>query len=414
MKELIRFIKEFVRNNGLFVFSAILISKVSLLAINIIAARWISIEDYGMVSLVFSTFAIFAPLTGWGSYQGLLRYGVLEQDQFSKDRLSRYVLKKGFFNHLSIVLLFVIASYLYTLKYGNIVLIIALFGVRLLGYYFQNFLESYYRICYDNRTFSWITILTGLGGLLLTIIGIHYWGLLGYLMAMALMPWLSMIFMKKHLIQAGSSTLSLNLNEFRSYSIHAGITYFISDILFSMDFLLIGFLLNEDSLAYYKTAIILPMNLAILPQIFVQTDYPKLAQNFKNKQYLSYYIKNYYKIFIPLGCLILLVGYLIKDDIIPLVFGRQYQGEGAVFFIMLIFMVGNMWMRNLYGNLTSAIGKANWNTYVSVGAVLIILALGLWLIPLLGIKGAAIGMGVAFTFTGITTMILIHRYIRNL
>ncbi|QLH29793.1 MAG: polysaccharide biosynthesis C-terminal domain-containing protein [Candidatus Parvibacillus calidus] len=71
-------------------------------------------------------------------------------------------------------------------------------------------------------------------------------------------------------------------------------------------------------------------------------------------------------------------------------------------------------MRNLYGNLSSAIGKAQWNTYASLAAIVIILGLGVWLIPIMGIEGAAIGMAAAFTFTGLMTMILFHKYLRNL
>ena len=36
---------------------------------------------------------------------------------------------------------------------------------------------------------------------------------------------------------------------------------FLSDLLFSLDILLLGFLLNENAVADYKVAIILPSNL---------------------------------------------------------------------------------------------------------------------------------------------------------
>jgi O-antigen/teichoic acid export membrane protein len=102
MKELLKFFKEFIQNNGLLVFSAMLIAKLSMLIINIAVARLIPKEEFGLIALVFSVFAIFAPLTGLGSYQGLLRYGVLEKDQHSRDRLSQYVFHKGLFNHIAV------------------------------------------------------------------------------------------------------------------------------------------------------------------------------------------------------------------------------------------------------------------------------------------------------------------------
>ena len=414
MSELIRFIREFIRNKGLMVFLSILVSRLSMLGINIIAARMITKDEFGLISLVFSVFAIFAPLTGLGSYQGLLRYGVLETSQDAKDNLSRYVFGKGLFNHLIIICIYIAISYIYTLRYGGIQIVILLFAVRLLGYYFQNFIESYFRIHHDNKMFAWIGMITGVGGFLMVLAGTWFWGMLGYLVALAVMPWLSFLFYRREAFSGIITMPSINLKEFWRYSFHGGLTYFLSDILFSMDFMLIGFLLDGHAIAMYKTAIILPMSLAILPQIFMQTDYPKLALKYADKSYLEFYLKNYYKIFIPLGIIILIVGFLLRDRIIPFIFGEQYAGNGIVFFIILAALVGNMWLRNLYGNLSSAIGKAQWNTYASLAAIVIILGLGVWLIPIMGIEGAAIGMAAAFTFTGLMTMILFHKYLRNL
>lgn len=248
----------------------------------------------------------------------------------------------------------------------------------------------------------------------MALIGMLFWGLLGYLIAMAIMPWISLIFFKRNILIRNNFNININKQEFWQYSVHGSMTYFLSDILFSMDFLLIGLLLTENDLAMYKTAIIIPMNLSILPLVFMQTDYPKLAQNFQNKEYLNYYIKNYYKIFIPLGFFIIIVGWLLKDDIISLIFGKQYDGNGLVFIIILFALVGNMWLRNLYGNLASAIGKVKWNTYTSIIGLTIILLLGLWLIPAYGIVGAALSMAGAFSSTGIVTAILFYKYLKNI
>lgn len=414
MKELLKFFKEFIQNNGLFVFSAMLIAKLSMLIINIAAARLIPKEEFGLIALVFSVFAIFAPLTGLGSYQGLLRYGVLEKDQHSRDHLSQYVFHKGLFNHIAVFFMFLGISYIYTLKYGDLKIIILLFGIRILGYYFQNFIESYYRINHNNKTFAWVNISINLGGLVMAIIGMFLWGLIGYLIAMAIMPWISLIFLKRNIFVHNNFALNINKKEFWKYSLHGSMTYFLSDILFSMDFLLIGLLLSENDLAMYKTAIIIPMNLSILPLVFMQTDYPKLAKNYQNKNYLNYYIKNYYKIFIPLGVVILFIGWMIQDDIVSWIFGEKYSGNGSVFIIILFALVGNMWLRNLYGNLASAVGKANWNTYTSLIGLSVILMLGLWLIPLYGIVGAAFSMAGAFTCTGIVTAVLFKKYLKNL
>src|SRR5690606_30955423 len=330
------------------------------------------------------------PLIGMGSNQGLLRFGVLQKDAVAKDELSRYVFWKGFVNHIFITITFLIVCIFYALKYDGILLIVLFFGIRLLGYYFFNHTQAYYRMKGNNKAYSILNITVYLSGLVMVAVLTYFFGILGYLISMAAMPWISMFYFKKH-PKKSLSKPALDFKKFWRYSVHASLTYFFSDMLFAMDFLLIGLFLDESSVAFYKVAIMLPMSLSFLPLIFMQTDYPKIAQNYTNRNYLWFYVVNYYKLFIPIGLIILLTGFLVKDTIIPFVFGENYQGsDGWVFFLMLVALVGNMWMRNLYGNMISAIGKAHWNTYTSVGALVIILVLGVWWIPEYGIMGAAV------------------------
>ncbi len=185
-------------------------------------------------------------------------------------------------------------------------------------------------------------------------------------------------------------------------------------MLFSVDFFFIGTMLTANDVAAYKVAVVLPMNLIFLPQIFLQTDIPKLAQNYQNKNYLLFYLKNYYKIFIPLGVSILLIGFALKDWVVPFIFGNEYAGNGNVFFVILATVIGNMWLRNIYGNLLNAIGKSQWNTYIGAVAIIIIALLAYLLIPHFGILGAAMGMAVALTFTGFSALLVFFNYTQKL
>lgn len=412
MKSLLQFIKEFVQNKGLLVFSSIIFSKFSFLFINIIAARLITEEDLGKILLIASVFNVFVTVSGWGSNQGLLRYGNLMKDDLDKDSLSKYLLWTGFRNQIMVTILFFLISVVYITKYESIFFIIPFFAIRLIGFYFFNHIQADYRIRNKNKEFAVTNIFVNFISLVLVLILTYFFSEIGYLTALALSPWFAVLFFKKN--KSSFKPLNINLKEFWKYSFHASITYFLSDLLFSMDILLLGFLLDDVAVANYKLAIIIPMNLSFLPLTFMQTDFPKLAKNYQNKTYLQFYIKNYYRIFIPVGISILFFGYLVKDWIISFVFGENYQGNGWTFYIILCALVGNMWLRNLYGNLASAIGKASWNTYIAIGALIIIIVLGFLLIPTYELIGAAIGMAVAFSFTGIAGALLFHQYLRNL
>ncbi len=414
MKELAKFIREFIENKGFLVFLSTITGKICGFLSTLIAVRLISSGEYGQITLIASVFAFFAPLTGLGSYQGLLRYGSLEKDSSQKEVLSRYVFSKGFSNHFLIISLYLIVSFFYIIKYNQIIPVIIAFGIGFIGFYFFNYIQTYYRIKDDNSTFSLLNISVNLAGLLLTLLLTYFYQTAGYLFAIALTPWVSLLFFKRHHWKRKFKIPPLNLKKFWKYSIHASVTYFLSDILFSLDFFFIGILLDDKSIAFYKVAAIIPMNLMFLPLTFMQTDFPKLTKNHKNKSYLIFYIKNYYKLFIPMGLGILLAGFFLKDILIPFIFGKEYSGNGWIFFILLCGVVGNMWMRNLYGNLIAAIGKAEWNTYTAIGAIICMSLFSLLLIPKYGITGAAVGMTLAFTFTGITGLLLFNRYLKRI
>ncbi|HEY0262506.1 MAG TPA: oligosaccharide flippase family protein [Chitinophagales bacterium] len=409
-----KFLREFVQNKGLMVFSSTIIAKLALFINTIFVVRLIDETEYGLITLIASVFFFFVPLTGAGSYQGLLRYGILEKDMDAKNNLSQYLFWRGFAYHLIISIFFFAVCCLYIFKYENLPIIIVAFTVRLIGYYFVNHIQNDQRMRGDNHTFSLVNISTSVaetaGAFCLT----WAFGAKGFLFALAAAPYVSLYYASKENFKRAITKPNIHFKEFWSYSVHASITYFLSEMLFSVDFFFIGTMLTANDVAAYKVAVVLPMNLIFLAQIFLQTDIPKLTLNYRNKAYLIFYIKNYYKIFLPLGVSILLVGFTLKDWIVPFVFGNKYAGNGNVFFVILATIVGNMWLRNIYGNLLSAIGKSQWNTYIGAAAIAIIALLAYLLIPHFGILGAAMGMAVALTFTGIASFIVFFNYIQKL
>src|SRR5690606_24465583 len=152
--------------------------------------------NFGLIVLVASVFVVFAPLIGMGSNQGLLRFGVLQKDAVAKDELSRYVFWKGFVNHIFITITFLIVCIFYALKYDGILLIVLFFGIRLLGYYFFNHTQAYYRMKGNNKAYSILNITVYLSGLVMVAVLTYFFGILGYLISMAAMPWISMFYFK--------------------------------------------------------------------------------------------------------------------------------------------------------------------------------------------------------------------------
>ena len=155
------------------------------------------------------------------------------------------------------------------------------------------------------------------------------------------------------------------------------------------------------------------MNLKFISAIFIQTDFPKLVENSKDKSYLKFYIANYYKLFIPLLFLLLIVGFFVKDWILPFVFGKTYEENSWIFFMILFAVVCNMCFRNLYGNLLSAVGMAKKNTQIAIVSIFLMLVLGFILIPSYGLLGAAISLTITFISMGLWSGYIFNKYLKR-
>ncbi|GEM50882.1 hypothetical protein EB1_06720 [Empedobacter brevis NBRC 14943 = ATCC 43319] len=415
VNDLIVFLKDFYKNKGHMVFSSIMIEKIIALINMIFVVRMISDEDYGSITLIASIFGVFITLNGFGTIQGLMRYGSLLESTQEKNNLSSYIFRLGLQKQLLLTFLFCFVALFYEFKYQTIWMVICFFAGRMLGSYFYSFIQSYYRIHGMNEKFSFISIVINSLGLVVSILLTFFYGKYGYLFGLAITPWFCLFYYKKEILRSMNSTFqNFNLREFWNYSMNSSITYFFSELLFMIDIFMIGLLLNETAVANYKVAIILPMNLMFIPMIFIQTDLPKIISNSKNKSYLKFYISNYYKLFIPISIVIIVLGFLLKDVALPFVFGEEYQGNGWIFFIILFAVCCNMCFRNLYGNLLSAVGLAGKNSIVSIASIILMTGLSILLIPKLNTLGAAISLAITFVTMGIVSSIIFRRYLIHL
>ncbi|MDR2207187.1 MAG: oligosaccharide flippase family protein [Flavobacteriaceae bacterium] len=415
MQNLTDFIKHFFKNKGQHVFVSLLIAKICAFLGSLFIIRLLPENEFGVLSIAASIFAIFVPFSGFGSTQSLLRFGAISQSEQDKKELSDYLFRRGFFYQILLSFIFLAASVFYVSKYEYIFWIFLCFAVRLLGTYFFMYVQSKFRISGNNREFAKVGNAVNIGFLALLILLTYFFGLKGYLVAVAASPFISM-FWYKHFKNNFSPRKIFNFNkkELWSYALHSSGTALLSDALFSADILLLSFLMNETAVAHYKVAILIPANITFLSLTFMQSDFPILAKNYKNKMFLKHYISNYYKLFIPICILIFGIGFFFGKEILHLFFKEQYADNSFIFSILLAAFCANMLFRNLYGNLLSAVGLMKNNTTVSVFTLLVLSALSFLLVPNFGLKGMAISMASALTFSGFILMFYFLVYLKRL
>lgn len=413
MGNLSDFLRNFLKNKGHFVFGSLLIAKICGFIGSVVIIRLLPEKDFGLISIVASLFAVFFAFSGFGSQQILLRYGSIVKTEEEKNKLSSYLLKQGFFYQILLSVIFLITSLFYLDKFEKIICLFVAFAIRLIGYFFYNHIQSQLRISGKNKEFARLNNIVNISGLLLIIILTYFFGIMGYLIALVLAPFIA-LFWFKDINLSLDTDIGFPRKELWKYGLFTAGTAVLSDALFSLDIILMGFLMTESSVADYKAAILIPSNLTFIALTFMQSDFPELAKNHNDKKFLSYYISNYYKIFIPLCVAIFGVLYFLKDDIVVLFFGEKYKGIEPAFIILTSAFLLNMLLRNLYGNLLSAVGKMEYNTIISALALVILLGLSLVLVPKYGVEGMAIAQSVTLLTTGLLLMSGFFSYIRKL
>lgn len=406
------FLSRFFSNKGHHVFFSFLIAKICGFLGSLVIIRLLPENEYGILSIVMSVCAIFLPFSGFGSNQILLRYGAISEKE-NKQNLSSYLFFKGIFNEIILIVIFVGISLFYAPKYENIIIIFLFFGIRLMGFYLSNHIQTYYRISGKNDIFAKVSNAINIGGFILLLVLTYLFKFYGYLLAIALIPYLSLFWLKKEMFSAKRIVYD-NKKEIWRFGIFTAATSVISETLFSLDVMLLGFLMNENAVANYKVAILLPSNITVLAISFMQSDYPLLSKNYQNKNFLRSYIKNYYKIFIPICILILGFFYFFKDLLLKVFFGTNYSHNSNLMMILLLGFTFGMLSRNLFGNLLPAVGKIEVNTWVSILSLIILCVTAYFLVNTFGILGMGISLSLVLIWEGLAYLTFFGNYLKKL
>lgn len=408
------FIGDFFKNKGQHVFISLFVGKICAFLGSLFIIRILQENEFGTISIVASVFAIFMPFSGFGSQQSLLRFGSISDDLIEKKTLSNYLLRQGFSYQLLLSSLFLLISLFYVNNYEHIFYIFLLFTIRLIGFYFLNHLQSEFRILGNNRGFARITNTVNISGVLLLLVLSYYFGLKGYLVAIAITPFIAFFWFKKEYLFSVVENFSFTKKEIWNYGLHAAGTALLSDTLFSADVLLLSFLMNETAVANYKVAILIPANITFLALTFMQSDFPILAKNHQNKSFLASYITNYYKLFIPIAVGIVLMGFIFKTEILHVFFSERYADNSWVFTILLAGFALNMLLRNLYGNLLSAVGLMKMNTSISILTLIMMVIFSFVFVQKFGIEGMAFSLSLSMLIGGFLLLFSFYLYWKDL
>lgn len=388
-------------------FFATIISRLVSLLASWVALQFIDNSSLGVVLFSYNLILFLLPISGLGLPQSLIRFSALNQNQEDRNSIFLYVLKYGFLSSLGMILLVIISSFFVPFQFEKTQFYVIILSFLILPSFLFEVIKAQLRLNHDNKNFAYSEFLFSIIFITLITSLTFYLKEIGYIISLLLAPILtSLFFIKKLKIKAKQIKKLPELNfSFWKYGFFASLSNVVTQLLFVIDILLIGYLTKDaEMVTNYKYISLIPFSLLFLPRVFINTDFVTFTEKIKDKKYIINYIKSYMLLFLLISILLIIVSYFFGSFILRLL-DAGFAEYHATFFIMIVGVCGIFIFRGLFGNLLSAIGKADVNYYIALIALFLNLISNYYLIPELGIKGAAITSAILMWVTGVTSAI---------
>ena len=388
-------------------FFASLFSKLLSLLASGIALQFIDNTALGIVLFSYNIILFLLPISGLGLSQSLIRFSALSNDAEDRNSIFLYVLKYGLLSSIGMILLLIISSLFipFDFKDGHFYMIFLSFLI--IPNFLLEIIKGQLRLNHDNKNFAYSDFLYSIIFVLSITVLTYYLKEIGYIIALLITPLLtSLFFIKKLKVNVKKIKRIPELNfAFWKYGFFASLSNVITQLLFVIDILLIGYLIKDpEMITNYRYISLIPFSLLFLPRVFINTDFVTFTEKIYDKNYILEYIKSYMLLFLIISVSLIIGSYFFGSLVLRLL-DDSFAIYGSIFFILMVGISGILIFRGLFGNLLSSIGKANINYYIASGALLFNIISNYYLIPLYGIKGAAITSAILMWVTGVTSAI---------
>lgn len=407
MKLITSYISNFLNRKGGYVFLATIFARIFSFIASWLALKLISNEELGVVLFAYNIIVFLIPISGLGLHQSLIRYGALSKSKEEKNSIFLYVLNKGLSGSLALIALIIVSSFFITFKFEGTQQYVVILSFIILPSFIFEIIRAQFRLHHNNKSFAYTEFSHSVILLLSVFILSYLFKEKGYAIALLITPLLtSLLFIKKLNIDF-SSKIKLTITNFSfwKYGFFASLSNVVTQLLFVIDIILIGILLEDtEMITTYRYISIIPFSLLFLPRVFIATDFVAFTEKIYDKKYIFNYIKSYMLFFLMISCLMFLISYLFAEQILTLLDSNFTQFVDT-FLILMLGITGIYIFRGLFGNLLSSIGKAHINYYIASIALVINIIANFYLIPKYGIKGAAITSAILMWFTGIVSFI---------
>ncbi len=401
------YIQNFLSRAGSYILFATICSRILSFVASWLALQFIENKELGVVLFAYSIVAFLTPIGGFGLHQSLIRYGALLKSKPEKDSLFVYVLKKGILASILLISIIIIIAHCIPFQFQKTTYYLTLLSFLIIPSFVFEIIRAQFRLNHNNKLFAYAEITHSIILVVSVYILSYLYTEVGYIIALISTPLFTSLFFIKQLKIRFSAKEKLSIINFSfwKYGFYASLSNVITQLLFIVDLLLIGFLLNDaEMVTNYRYISLIPFSLLFLPRVFIAADFVSFTEKIFNTNYIKNYIKGYTFLFLIVSILICTFCSIFSHQILNIIDVRFTQYSET--FIILIWGVSGIFIfRGLYGNLLSSIGKATINYYIALFALILNVVSNYFLIPKYGIMGAAITTAGLMWLTGLISLI---------
>ena len=413
----INYLRRFLARDGLWIMASQGAVKVLGFVAVVLVTRTASATEYGWYAYAMGLVATAVPFMGFGAYQAFIRFSVLTNHAEERVELHRRATGWGLTGAVGLASLLSLAAPGICADVPESAAVMRLLAWVIVSMFWMEHVKGLARALNDNKTSAQVDVMFAGLMVLGAAVGVHLGGIEGYALAVVLSPFLAAVpfGMKLGALRMSWGRLSELAPGFWSYGMHTALGAVLAKGFYAVDVFLIGRLWLEDAeaLAVYRVAWLIPLATHVIPSAVAATDFVRNASKHDHGQDIWAYLLGYWKTFGWISAFVLGVVAWGAPWLLE-VFGPRYAEGVGLMRVLLVGSLGAHLLRIPLGNLLSALGRANWNTWANI-AVLLIAALGcMWRIPEFGLMGAAQIMAAMMWGSGLLSLALVAHHVRQL
>lgn len=386
---------------------------------SIVIVRLVSKEEFAYLSYSDNLYLYVIAISGLGMSSAVLKYCGPQYKKEEDKAYFHFAIRGGFFVELMLSVLIVIYVWFADIPFPEAKGLVSLMILYPAMNYVVATFQSYARAWFDNKVYARIGLLQSAIALTAGIVFVKSIGIYGMAFARYLSMGICCIaggsFAKKKLEKCDAVKIDCDKKKkFIELSLSFMFASLFSMIMPINETFLINYLLRDEIISSnYKVSMLIPSQTIFISNS-IGVYFFSILNQIENKKQLWRTIKKIELFSAALISMITIVGILIFPYIIKYVYGEKYMECIGLSNIYWIVYGINSGFRLVALNLIPAFADAKVSAIVSIGSALVHAMACFLIVPIYGVYGAAIVLGIIYFITGCIYWIYIYKYCKSI